>query len=136
MLNNMKRTILLILFVSLPTFSEEIVVEGIREKLKGMEPVCDGKPAPEIDRDPSPKIKSKSFSKEESDKILTLYNENTKNGNTCLSKFVSSYQSKLYDYCTKYNVAACIAGGCEHTVGYSINASVLEKALSKCKIKH
>jgi len=131
----MKKTILLILLVSSPTFSKEIVVEGIREKLEGMELVCDGKPVPEKERGPSPKIRSKSYSKGESDKILTLYNENVKNGNTCLSEFVSGYQSTLYEYCTKYNVSACIAGGCEHTVGYSINTSVLEKALSKCQIK-
>ena len=132
----MKHIIVLLVFISLPTFSEEITDDQIRDMLEGIALVCDGEPVPESERSLSPRIESKSFTEEESGKVLSLYNENIEAGNTCLIDFVDSYQHTLYEYCEKYNLAGCIAGGCEHRVGYSINTSVLEASLIKCEIKH
>ena len=132
----MKHIIVLLIFISLPTFSEEITNDEVREMLEGITLVCDGEPVPKTERGPSPRIESKSFSEEESDKILSLYNENMTAKNICLSDFVGSYQHRLYEYCEKYNLAGCIAGGCEHTVGYSINTSILLAGLIKCEVKH
>lgn len=132
----MKKIILFTLVISLSAFSNEIVIEGIRERLRDFEPVCDGKPIPEKDREPSPRIADTSFTEEQNEKILSQYNKEVKAGNKCLSEFLDNYRNTIYAYCEKYNVSACIAGGCQHTVGYSITTPVLEKALEYCENKH
>ena len=134
----MKYAFLLLLVVSQVVFSEEIVVPGIREKISNGEiefSCSEGKSVPESEREQSPAILKGNYSKAESNQIVELINAQPKKIKECISSYTDDYVEAMYQYCEKYNLAACIGGGCAHTSGYSVHTAVLVEALLACGVQ-
>jgi len=115
---------------------EEVVVVGVhKDPLKNIDIKCNGKETPIEQRTPSPEIPRVTYKNGEDEIITAKFNSLTQENKECVSKFESAYIESVFQYCTKYNLAACIAGGCNHVAGYSLHTAVQIKAFESCNIK-
>ena len=133
------KIILLFAFISITALANdagEVVVTGIRkDPFKNIEIKCSGKETPPEQRTPSPEMPRGNYTLEESQRVTEIYNSLPSEAKKCVLKIENEYVESVFQYCTKYNLAACISGGCDHTAGYSLHTAVTLKAFGACNIK-
>lgn len=80
-----------------------------------------------------PRIISQDLPPEEIKRNLKTLNKLKGSNKTCSNEFIKNYEEKVLKHCLQAGYAENIGGGCYHIVGYSINNSVIKKALEKCQ---
>ena len=77
-----------------------------------------------------PRMKSKSFTMEESDKILSTLNSLDKENKKCVDELTLKYVNRVFEHCVEDGYAENIGGGCYHIVGqaetFTVSASIME----------
>jgi hypothetical protein len=128
----------LILLFSLHSYcAEEAPVVVDREQaLKDFKPLCNGKSVPEEQRSrPSPEIPQGRFTVEEHKRIAEVMVSQPQSIKDCVTTFTDDYADDVYEYCETNNLYPCIAGGCEHVLGYAaLHDAVFIEALKSCGV--
>ena len=125
-----KILLLLISLCATASLADEIVVEGIRDKLKKEMLACPGM-KPLNERSVSPRIPEGEYTKEEAERIFRFASTHSREIAQCIANFEDEYRKKVFDHCKENGLGNCIGGGCEH-ISAMIHAGVTVQGIGKC----